>query len=86
MSQSTTGQRLAAARVLAGYSTQSAAAIKLGVSRQQLSRWERGLPLKLESLVAVARLYDASLDWLLDHHPAPPRAASPQEFAVHLGA
>ena len=64
------GRRMAAARQLAGFSTQAAAADRLGFHRQQLSRWERGKPIPLESLRSMAELYGASIDWILGHEPS----------------
>jgi transcriptional regulator with XRE-family HTH domain len=48
------GQRLAFSRVARGL-TQNAVAVKLGISRRRLSRWERGLvPPPADKLVALA--------------------------------
>ena len=58
-------KRLLAARKNAGFSQEEASAL-LSVSRQTLSKWENGdgLP-DSEKLIAIARVYEISIDALL---------------------
>jgi len=59
------GNNLAEMRKKAGYS-QEGVAEKLGVSRQAVSRWETGeASPDTENLIALAELYDVSLDELV---------------------
>lgn len=61
--------RLAARRRAAGYS-QEALAGKLGVSRQAVSKWERGeASPDTDNLIALAALYGVTLDELLYAEP-----------------
>ena len=61
--------RLAALRRERGYSQEGLAAA-LGVSRQAVSKWERGESSPdTDNLIALARLYQISLDELLLHAP-----------------
>ena len=61
----TMAERLATRRRAAGYS-QEALAAKLGVSRQAVSRWERGeASPDTDNLIALAALYGVTLDELL---------------------
>ena len=63
------GARLADLRKRRGYS-QEALAEKLGLSRQAISKWERGESSPdTDTLIALARLYGVSLDELIDHTP-----------------
>ena len=62
-------QRLAELRRAKGYS-QEALAHELGLSRQAISKWERAESAPdTENLIALARLYDMSLDELLRVSP-----------------
>lgn len=73
--------RLAARRRAAGYS-QEALAGKLGVSRQAVSKWERGeASPDTDNLIALAALYGVTLDDLLYADPSqePEPAAGPGE-------
>ena len=61
--------RLAALRRERGYSQEGLAAA-LGVSRQAVSKWERGESSPdTDNLIALAQLYQISLDELLLHAP-----------------
>ena len=65
----TIADRLAARRRAAGYS-QEALAGKLGVSRQAVSKWERGeASPDTDNLIALAALYGVTLDELLYAEP-----------------
>ena len=67
--------RLVELRRAHGYSQEELAA-KLGVSRQAVSKWERSeASPDTDNLIALARLYDISLDGLLLHTPAGGAAA-----------
>lgn len=57
-------EKLTQARKAAGL-TQADVAAKLNVSRQAVSRWESGQSKpSTEKLLALAKIYDVSLDWL----------------------
>ena len=57
-------EKLAQARKAAGL-TQADVAAKLNVSRRAVSRWESGQSKpSTEKLLALAKIYDVSLDWL----------------------
>ena len=59
--------RLLELRRSRGYSQEELAA-RLGVSRQAVSKWERAESAPdTDNLIALARLYDISLDGLLLH-------------------
>ena len=77
--------RLLALRKAHGYS-QEALAEKLGISRQSISKWERAeASPDTDNLIALARLYDISLDELLDYgEPAAKKdsAAAPGETDI----
>lgn len=61
------GTKLADLRKRHGYS-QEALAEKMGVSRQAVSKWERGESTPdTDTLIELAKLYDASLDELVGH-------------------
>ena len=61
--------RLVALRRQYGYS-QEELAVRLGVSRQAVSKWERAESSPdTDNLIALARLYGISLDELLLHTP-----------------
>lgn len=68
------GARLAELRKQNGYSQESLAE-KVGISRQAVSKWERGESSPdTDTLIALAKLYDISLDGLIDHKPASSKA------------
>ena len=71
----TMAQRLVDRRKAAGLS-QEALADKLGVSRQAVSKWERSESSPdTDNLIALAALYEVSLDELLYASPAQSNAA-----------
>lgn len=58
--------RLSTARMYAGFRTQTAAAVEMGVNRQRISQWELGRRVPtLEYLRRAAAVYGVSADWLL---------------------
>lgn len=64
-------QRFAQLRKEAGFSQEELAA-KLGISRQAVSKWERGESSPdTDNLIALAKLYGVSLDALLLSENAP---------------
>lgn len=64
------GENLAKYRKKAGYS-QEELADKLGVSRQAVSKWERGeASPDTENLIALSRLYGVTLDELVNKEPS----------------
>ena len=64
------GENLAKYRKKAGYS-QEELADKLGVSRQAVSKWERGeASPDTENLIALSRLYGVTLDDLVNKEPS----------------
>ena len=66
-----TAERLIQLRKEHGFSQEELAA-KLGVSRQAVSKWERGeASPDTDNLIALAKLYQISLDELLDHKVEP---------------
>ena len=68
--------RLVELRRAHGYSQEELAG-RLGVSRQAISKWERAESSPdTDNLIALARLYDISLDGLLLHTPAAGGAAA----------
>ena len=68
----TTGQRVAQKRKELGLS-QEALGEKLGVSRQSIYKWESDSALpEVEKLVALSRLFDVSVGWLLGVEEEPP--------------
>lgn len=70
-------QRLAELRRAKGYSQESLAH-ELGLSRQAISKWERAESAPdTENLIALARLYDMSLDELLRVSPEAEENAAP---------
>lgn len=82
-----TGAKLADLRKRHGYS-QEALAEKLGLSRQAISKWERGESSPdTDTLITLAQIYGVSLDDLVDHTPtsqtapteAPVFTPSPQQ-------
>ena len=63
--------------------TQDQLAEKLTVTRQAISRWERGLAYPtVDNLKALAQLYQVSLDALLLDEPPPPEPVEPAPAAV----
>ena len=82
--------RLVERRRAAGYS-QEALAAALGVSRQAVSKWERGESAPdTDNLIALARLYQISLDELLfglqEEQTSPAPASSRSEEAAGTAA
>lgn len=75
-----TANRLAALRRARGLSQEELAA-QLGVSRQAVSKWERAESSPdTDNLIALAKLFQISLDELLLHTPgAGPKGQSPQQ-------
>ena len=66
-----TANRLQQLRKENGYS-QDALAEKLGLSRQAISKWERGESSPdTDNLIALAELYHMTLDQLLGGEPSP---------------
>ena len=54
--------------------SQEALAEKLGVSRQAISKWERGESAPdTENLIALSRIYGVSIDELLGNNSQPPK-------------
>ncbi len=41
----------------------------IGVSAQAVSKWETGGSPSSSKLIAIAKLYDCSLEWLMDPDP-----------------
>lgn len=75
------GNRLAQLRKQNGYSQESLAE-KLGLSRQAISKWERGESTPdTDTLIMLAKLYGVSLDELVGHTPSAPRTAAPEKPA-----
>ena len=63
--------------------TQDQLAEKLTVTRQAISRWERGLAYPtVDNLKALAQLYQVSLDTLLMDEPPPPKPVEPAPAEV----
>lgn len=61
-----TASRLQQFRKMNGYS-QEVLAEKLGISRQSISKWERGeASPEIDNLMALAKIYDVTIDELLD--------------------
>lgn len=78
-----TANRLQQLRKENGYS-QDALAEKLGLSRQAISKWERGESSPdTDNLIALAELYHMTLDQLLGGEPSPltPPQPSPRQAA-----
>lgn len=76
----TIGQRIAQKRKELGLS-QEALGEKLGVSRQSIYKWESDTTLpEIEKLVALSRLFEVSVGWLLgvEDPPAAENSDSPQ--------
>ena len=65
MTDTTLGQRIAERRKLLGLS-QEAFGDKMGVSRQAISKWESDAATpEIEKLIAMSKLFDVSIGWLL---------------------
>ena len=65
MTQLTLGQRIAARRKLLGMSQESLAE-HMELSRQAVSKWEAdGAIPEIDKLIALAKIFDVSIDWLL---------------------
>ncbi|MBI4321869.1 MAG: helix-turn-helix transcriptional regulator [Chloroflexi bacterium] len=80
----TTGQRLKEARDQAGL-TQEGVADRLGVTWQTVWYWEAGRSRpSTDRLVALARLYGVTMDWLLgmEHLPQPDDMYAKVEMAL----
>lgn len=80
----TTGQRIAAKRKELELS-QEALGETLGVSRQSIYKWESDTSLPdIDKLVALSRLFDVSVGWLLgvEETSAPQSSPQPPEFAA----
>lgn len=83
-----TANRLQQLRKENGYS-QDALAEKLGLSRQAISKWERGESSPdTDNLIALAELYHMSLDQLLggEQSPLTPPQPSPRQSAAQAAA
>ena len=83
-----TANRLQQLRKENGYS-QDALAEKLGLSRQAISKWERGESSPdTDNLIALAELYHMTLDQLLGSEPEPltPPQPSPRQAAAQAAA
>ncbi len=78
------GNRLADLRKQHGYS-QEELADKLGVSRQAISKWERGeASPDTDNLIELARIYGISLDELLGLKPSSNNQETPKEEKVNI--
>lgn len=77
MEQLTLGQRISARRKLMNLS-QEAVAERLEVSRQAVSKWEsdRAVP-EIDKLIALGRLFEVSVGWLLGTERDPEPGAEP---------
>jgi transcriptional regulator with XRE-family HTH domain len=79
-------ERLAQLRRQNGYSQEELAA-KLGLSRQAISKWERAESSPdTDNLIALAQLYDMSLDELLKGASEVPGAAADEQADKAVGA
>lgn len=77
-----TAERLIQLRKEHGFSQEELAA-KLGVSRQAVSKWERGeASPDTDNLIALAKLYQISLDELLDHKVEPKEEKEEEKIEV----
>lgn len=78
----TLGERIAAAREMAGMN-QSDLAREIGVTRSAIQQWESGQSknLKLANLFAVARATGADIYWLGSDSPQPEHAKALSKFA-----
>lgn len=79
MTDMTIGQRISECRRKLGIS-QEALGEKVGVSRQAISKWESdgALP-EIDKLIALSKLFDVSIGWLLgvEEQPTPEASAPP---------
>ena len=82
----TTGQRIAQRRKMLGMS-QEALGIRLGVSRQAISKWESDTTTpEIGKLITMSHLFSVSVGWLLceEEEPAPERTAAFTEEQLRL--
>lgn len=80
----TTGEKLAFQRKRAGM-TQDILAELLRVSRQSVSRWEMDVAFpETEKLIRLSRIYDCSIDFLLNNTPGDEGAFRQNGFEVSL--
>ena len=78
----TTGQRIAAKRKEQGLS-QEALGERLGVSRQSIYKWESDASLpEIEKLVALSRLFEVPVGWLLGVEEARDAAFSEEQMKL----
>lgn len=83
MTDTTLGQRIAERRKLLALS-QEAFGDKMGVSRQAISKWEADAATpEIEKLIAMSKLFDVSVGWLLGTEEDPsPKAESFSEAQI----
>lgn len=80
-----TANRLQQLRKMNGYS-QDVLAEKLGISRQAISKWERAESSPdTENLIALAKLYDMTLDELLDTENDKVVVKKPHKGKIDIG-
>lgn len=80
MDQTTLGQRIAAKRKELGL-TQSALGEQLGVSRQSIFKWESDAAIpEIDKLIALSRLFQVRLGWLLGVEEEPAPREEPTDF------
>lgn len=66
--------------------SQEQLAQKLGISRQAVSKWERGeASPDTDNLIELAKLYDISLDELLLHEPTSKKEETNEKDYAHVG-
>lgn len=80
----TFGEKIQKLRKEAGLS-QEELAYQLGVSRQAISKWERdnGYP-ETEKIVRMSKLFNVSLDYLLDEEDTKKPENSPDEKGIYV--
>ena len=79
MMQVTLGQRIAAQRKTLGMSQESLAE-RLEVSRQAVSKWESdGAIPEIDKLIALSKIFDVSVGWLLGVEQEPAKDPSKTE-------
>lgn len=79
MTQLTLGQRIASRRKILGMSQESLAE-HLEVSRQAVSKWESdGAIPEIDKLIALSKIFDVSIGWLLGVEPDPSEQASTEQ-------
>ena len=82
----TTGQRIAQKRKELALS-QEALGAQLGVSRQAIYKWESDAALpEIDKLVALSKIFDVPVGWLLGVEEAPPEAPAPETDSRELNA